>query len=226
MPRMFGIDVESLIRVLSVAAIPGILAITLHEVSHGWVAKQLGDPTASMLGRLTINPLKHVDLIGTILVPIGLLVFVPGGPVFGWAKPVPVDTRNLRRRKRDMAIVAAAGPVSNVLMALFWAVLGRLTLVTVGGSSAVSEWVLGMCVFGMFINAVLTIFNLLPIPPLDGGRVLVACLPSKVSDVVERIEPFGLIIVILLVVSGALGSIIDRPFGSLLAFYHSVAGLA
>ncbi len=110
MPRMFGIDVESLIRVLSVAAIPGLLAITLHEVSHGWVAKQLGDPTASMLGRLTINPLKHVDPIGTILVPIGLLVFVPGGPVFGWAKPVPVDTRNLRRRKRDMAIVAAAGP--------------------------------------------------------------------------------------------------------------------
>jgi Zn-dependent protease len=219
---MTGIDLPNLLYNIAIAAIPAIFAITLHEVAHGWVAKQLGDPTAHRLGRLTVNPLKHVDPIGTVLVPIAMLMFAPAGMVFGWAKPVPVDARNLRNRKRDMAIVALAGPFSNLLMGLLWAALGIAAMATVGPQSPL----MGMCLFGMFINTVLCVFNLLPIPPLDGGRVLVAVLPGKISDVVERMEPFGLIIVLLLVVSSALGPIIERPVFALLDFFHSIAGLA
>lgn len=223
---MSDIDFERVLRLLSVAAIPGLFAITLHEVSHGWVAKKLGDPTAYMLGRLSLNPLKHVDPLGTVLVPIAMLLFAPAGMLFGWAKPVPVAAQNLRNRKRDMAIVAVAGPVSNLLMAIFWAVAAKILLTLVTYSSPVAEWALGMCVFGMFINVVLAVVNLIPIPPLDGGRILVALLPAKISDVVERIEPFGLIILVLLMVSRVLASVVERPVNSLLALYHSVAGLA
>lgn len=222
---MFDLDVQQLISVLSIAAIPGLLAITLHEVSHGWVAKQLGDPTAYMLGRLTINPLKHVDPIGTVLVPIAMLLFAPAGMVFGWAKPVPVATPNLRNPKRDMALVAIAGPISNLLMAAFWALLMNVVL-AVDLPESVARWAEGACVFGMWINVVLAVVNLIPIPPLDGGRVLVAALPGKLSNVVERIEPFGLIILIVLMVSQVLLPVVERPANELLAIYHSVAGLA
>jgi Zn-dependent protease len=220
---MLGIDIQDLIRF---ALLPGLLAITLHEVSHGWVAKQLGDPTAYMLGRLSINPLKHIDPIGTVVVPIAMLLFAPPGMFFGWAKPVPVTTENLRNRKRDMAIVALAGPVSNLLMAAFWALLLNVVLTGLELSGPVAEWIVGTCMFGMWINVVLAVVNLLPIPPLDGGRVLVALLPGKISDAVERVEPFGLIILIVLMVSQVLGPVVERPANSLLAVYHSVAGLA
>ncbi|HEV7767811.1 MAG TPA: site-2 protease family protein [Thermoanaerobaculia bacterium] len=223
---MLGIDVQELLRILSRAAVPGLLAITLHEVAHGWAAKQLGDPTAQMLGRLTINPLKHVDLLGTVLVPLAMLLFAPPGLLFGWAKPVPVTTENLRSRKRDMAIVAIAGPASNLLMAVVWSLLAKFVIVAFGTTGSVVDWALGACVFGMWINTVLAVVNLLPVPPLDGGRILVALLPARVSDAVERIEPFGIIIVILLMVSGVLGSLVEGPRDSLLAVYHSVAGLA
>jgi Zn-dependent protease len=222
---MLGMDTQELIRLLAVAAIPGLFAITLHEVSHVWVAKQLGDPTAYMLGRLSVNPLKHVDPIGTVLVPIGMLLFAPAGMLFGWAKPVPVAAENLRNRKRDMAIVALAGPISNLLMAIFWALLTNVML-RFSEAGAFADWVLGMCIFGMRFNIVLAVVNLIPVPPLDGGRVLVGILPRKLSDLVERVEPFGLIIVILLLVSGVLSSVVERPANSLLAIYHSVAGLA
>jgi Zn-dependent protease len=223
---MFGMDTQELLRVVSIGAIPILFAITLHEVAHGWVAKQLGDPTAYMLGRLSLNPLKHVDPIGTVLVPIAMLLFAPAGVFFGWAKPVPVAAPNLRNPRRDMAIVALAGPISNLLMASFWAVLLFVVRSMLGLSGPVAQWVEGMCMMGMYINVVLAVVNLIPIPPLDGGRVLVSFLPRKISDTVDRFEAFGFIIVILLMVSGVLGSVMVPPMNSLLAIYHSVAGLA
>jgi len=223
---MFGMDLHSLLITLSIVAIPGIFAITLHEVSHGWAAKRLGDPTAAKLGRLTINPIKHIDPLGTIVVPLATLLLLPGGMVFGWAKPVPVVSQNLGNPQRDLALVAAAGPASNLLMAIVWALVGKVVTSQFGMSGPVNEWVLGACVFGMQINVVLAILNLLPIPPLDGGKVLAGFLPALAAKVLERIEPFGLIIVILLMASRVLGAILERPVNSLLAFYHSVAGLA
>ena len=223
---MFGMDIQALLLLLSKVLIPGVFAITLHEVAHGWTAKVLGDPTASMLGRLTINPLKHVDPIGTVLVPVALLLFAPPGMIFGWAKPVPIDPRRFRNPKRDELLVAVAGPASNLLMGGAWALIANPAIAWLEPSSPLTEWVVGMCMFGMLINIILAVFNLLPIPPLDGWRVIAVCLPEKASDVIRRVEPFGLIIVILLMVSGVLGSVLERPANSLLAVYHSVAGLA
>jgi Zn-dependent protease len=219
-------DIQELLLLLSKVLIPGVFAITLHEVAHGWTAKILGDPTASMLGRLTVNPLKHVDPIGTVLVPIALLLFAPPGMIFGWAKPVPIDPRRLRNPRRDELLVAVAGPVSNLLMAGVWALIANPAIAYLEPSSPLAEWVVGMCIFGMLINIILAVFNLLPIPPLDGWRVIAVWLPEKTLDVIRRVEPFGLIFVILLMVSGMLGAILERPANSLLAVYHSVAGLA
>jgi Zn-dependent protease len=223
---MSGFDVQDLLRILSVALIPGIFAITLHEVSHGWVAKRLGDPTAYMLGRLTINPLKHVDPVGTVIVPIAMLLLSHGSMAFGWAKPVPVAFRNLRHPKRDMVLVAAAGPVSNFAMAAFWALLGGALVMVIGVNAGATEWLLNMCVFGMQINVILAVFNLLPIPPLDGGRVLAGLLPRSGSNLLERIEPFGLMIVVLLMVSGVLWTIMGPLRDFFLKFYFNLAGLS
>jgi Zn-dependent protease len=221
---MPAIDVQELLRILSVALIPGVFAITLHEVSHGWVAKQLGDQTAYMLGRLTVNPLKHVDPLGTVVVPIVMLLFSHGTMAFGWAKPVPVAFRNLRHPKRDLILVAAAGPVSNFAMAAFWALFAAV-LLTFGVTTGATEWLLNMCVFGMQINVILAVFNLLPIPPLDGGRVLAGLLPKSGSDALERVEPFGLIIVVVLIISGTLWSIMGPFRDFFLKLYFNIAGL-
>ena len=223
---MSGLDVDGLLRVLSVALIPGIFAITLHEVAHGWVAKQLGDPTAYMLGRLTINPLKHVDPLGTVVVPIGLLLLSHGSMAFGWAKPVPVAFRNLRHPKRDMVLVAAAGPISNLAMGTAWSLLAAALTLSGASAGGIAEWLFNMCIFGMQINVLLAVFNLLPIPPLDGGRVLAGLLPRSGSDLLERIEPFGLMIVVLLMATGVLSSIMDPLRGFFLKFYFNLAGLA
>jgi Zn-dependent protease len=219
-------DIYRLLQVLSVAAIPGIFAITLHEVSHGWVARYLGDPTAYMLGRLTLNPLKHVDPLGTVVVPIGMLLLSGGQMAFGWAKPVPVAFRNLRNPKRDMVLVAAAGPLSNFTMALGWALLFAIGAAASGLESSVGRWVLNMCVFGIQINVILAIFNLLPVPPLDGGRVLSGLLPKAGSELLDRIEPFGFMIVVLLMVTNVLWTIMDPFRRFFLDFYFSLAGLA
>ena len=194
------------IQVLAIFALPLIFGITVHETAHGWVAKQLGDNTAFMLGRLTLNPLKHIDPVGTILVPLGLYLMT--GYPFGWAKPVPVDWRKLNHPKRDMGYVALAGPAANLLMALIWALLIYFGFMLIEAVPQFSVPLIYMGVAGVLINAVLMALNLLPILPLDGGRILSSLLPLKQAQLYARTEAFGLIIVVLLLVTGLLGAIL------------------
>jgi Zn-dependent protease len=196
-------------QLIAVALLPLLFAITVHEVAHGWVAKHLGDPTAQRLGRLTLNPIKHIDPIGTLLVP-GLLLLL-GGFIFGWAKPVPVTFENLRHPKRDMAIVAAAGPGANLLMAIGWALvakLGTLLPATLPWAATPLQY---MGAFGITINVVLMVLNLIPIPPLDGGRVAVGLLPGPLGWQLSRIEPYGFFILLGLIATGLLGHLLGPP---------------
>ncbi len=212
----------NLVQTIAVWALPVLFAITLHEVAHGWVARYFGDRTAEMMGRLSLNPIRHVDPIGTIVVPAVLLVL--GGFLFGWARPVPVNYSNLRHPKRDMAIVAAAGPVSNLLMGLAWAVILKLTTLV----SAESGIVLGlryMAQAGITINAVLMVLNLLPLPPLDGGRVMTGLLPTRAAISFSRIEPYGLFILLALMASGVLSRILYPPLVLVQGFLYGVVGL-
>ena len=212
----------SMPQFIAVAALPLLFAITVHEVAHGWMAKQFGDPRAQRLGRLTLNPLKHIDPLGTVVVPIILLLL--GGFIFGWAKPVPVSWGNLRHPKRDMAIVAAAGPGANLVMALFWAVVARIG-VEFGTSSWVGLPMQYMGQFGIEINAVLMILNLLPIPPLDGGRVAVGLLPGPWAWQLSRIEPFGFFILLALLATHVLGAIIGPPIRMVMQLVYTIVGL-
>jgi Zn-dependent protease len=220
---MPDLDLARFIYTLSYAAIPAIFAITVHEVAHGWVAKHCGDPTAAFAGRLTLNPLKHIDPIGTVVVPIALLLFSPF--VFGWAKPVPVAFNNLDKPKRDMVLVAAAGPGVNLIMALIWALFGALQFAALSVADVGSQWLLDMAGFGVRINVVLAVFNMLPIPPLDGGRVLAGLAPRSVGDVLDRIEPFGLFIVLALMISRVLWVIIEPPVLFFLDFFFQIIQL-
>lgn len=212
----------SLPQLIAVAILPLIFAITVHEVAHGWMAKQFGDPTAQRLGRLTLNPLKHIDPIGTVAVPVLLLVL--GGFIFGWAKPVPVTWENLRHPKRDMAIVAAAGPAANLLMALIWAVVLRVG-VTLGPTSWAGIPMQYMGEFGIQINVVLMVLNLIPLPPLDGGRVAVGLLPGPWAWQLARIEPFGFFILLALLATGVLSTIISPPINMVMHLVSLVVGL-
>lgn len=214
----------SLPAVIAVWVLPVLFAITVHEVAHGWVASRLGDRTAEMMGRLTLNPLKHIDPVGTVLVPAVMLLL--GGFVFGWAKPVPVAMRNLRRPKTDMAIVALAGPVANLIMAIGWAVVVKLCVVyhPMLGPAALFGALMGVA--GVSINLVLMALNLLPIPPLDGGRILVGVLPEPASSQVARLEPYGLIVVIGLLALGVLRYVLAPMFHFSLELLLDLVGLS
>jgi Zn-dependent protease len=197
----------SLPQLVAVYAIPVILAITLHEAAHAFVAAQLGDRTAQQLGRMTINPLRHIDPIGTLLVPALILLASKafgGVLLFGWAKPVPIIQSNLRSPRRDMGIVAAAGPGANIAMALGWGLLLKLLLV--GGID--SEFFFRMAVAGVLVNLALAVLNLVPIPPLDGGRIVASLLPDSLANAYSRIEPWGVFLLLALLATGALGGVL------------------
>jgi Zn-dependent protease len=213
----------TLAQKIAVWALPVLFAITVHEVAHGWVAKKLGDPTAFMLGRLSLNPLKHIDPIGTIVVPAMLLML--GGFIFGWAKPVPVTWQNLRNPKRDMALVALAGPGANLVMAIFWAMIAKIGLLTAAMIPSVSEPLIYMAGAGIFINIILMVLNLLPIPPLDGGRIMAGVLPGPISYKFSRLEPYGFFILLALLATGILSSILGPPVQGLLALIYSIFGI-
>ena len=200
-------NIDAIIQGISIWALPVLFAIVLHEVAHGWVADRLGDNTARFMGRLTLNPLKHIDPIGTVLIPIVLLV--AGSPfLFGYAKPVPVNFGKLNYPKRDMIWVALAGPITNLVLALLSTLLLALTIHMPASLTWVSEPLSLMCQASIIINLVLFIFNLLPLPPLDGGRVAVGLLPGPLAYQLSRIEPFGFLIIVLLLVFGLLQSVI------------------
>lgn len=197
-------QLEQLIQTISLAAIPVLFAITLHEAAHGYVARHFGDMTAYQQGRISLNPMRHIDPVGTVLFP--LLTLWLGGILFGWAKPVPVNFAALRRPKQDMLWVAIAGPASNLFMALGWAFFYKMAFFFPG--SYFAEPLLGMAEWGIRINVILMVLNLLPLPPLDGGRVAVSLLPHRQAYQLSRIEPYGMFILIFMVVSGLLGFIL------------------
>lgn len=211
----------TLVQKIAVWALPVLFAITVHEASHGYVARMLGDPTAEAAGRLSLNPLRHIDPVGTILVP-GILLAL-GGFLFGWAKPVPVNFRKLRHPRRDMAFVAVAGPLSNLVMAVIWGLLLKLAL----AMSTEGVW-LGlryMAVAGISINLVLMVLNLLPLPPLDGGRVLNGLVSESLARRLDRIEPYGLVILVVLMATGLLGQILYWPLAFAQLTVFSLLGL-
>ena len=195
---------EEIIQQIAVYAIPVLFAITVHEAAHGYVARMFGDNTAYVLGRVTLNPVKHIDPLGTIVIPLGMVLLT--GFMFGWAKPVPVDWGSLRRPKRDMIWVAAAGPVVNLVMAVIWALIYR----TLSAAGVQESYFYLVAQAGISVNLVFMALNLLPIPPLDGGRIVSGVLPTRMSIAYSRIEPYGLVILLVLMFTGAL-SFFLRP---------------
>lgn len=203
-----GMDFSALIQGIAIAALPIILAITLHEAAHGYAARHFGDPTAWLQGRISANPFKHIDPVGTVVLPF--ILFVIGSPfIFGWAKPVPVNFGNLRNPKRDMLWVAAAGPGSNFAMALLWAAILKAAWVTPLNYFSVP--MAEMAKIGITINVVLMVLNLFPLPPLDGGRIAVSLLPHRLAWKFSQVERFGFPILLILLFTGILGAVL-RPF--------------
>lgn len=201
---------NDIIQGIAIYALPVIFAITLHEAAHGYAAKHFGDFTAHNEGRISLNPIRHIDPVGTILVPLSLFIIskitMGSGFLFGWAKPVPVIFSNLRQPKRDMLWVAAAGPSANLLMAIFWALIIKLAIAVPDSSFAKPAVLMGIA--GIEINIVLMVLNLLPLPPLDGGRMAVSLLPHNLAYQFSRLEPYGFMILLVLMFSGLLGAVI------------------
>jgi Zn-dependent protease len=203
-------QIAAYVRLVAVGAIPALFAITLHEVSHGWMARRFGDRTAEMLGRLSLNPLRHIDPVGTVLVP--LVTAWIGGLVFGWAKPVPVNARSMRNPKRAMIAVAAAGPAANFLMAIGWALSLHLSPWVFAVSPLLGEFLMQAARIGILFNVLLCIFNLLPIPPLDGGRILRGLVAEPLGRKLDAVEPYGLIIVVALLILELLDVVLGPLF--------------
>jgi len=201
-------DIQSILRQLAISAPAILIAITFHEVAHGWVANKLGDPTAKFMGRLTLNPLAHIDPVGTVLMPALLIIFSQGQFVFGYARPVPINPFNFKNPRKGMALSAAGGPITNILLAAISALLIRLLVLPLSGvvPEGVAESVLKplylMLSSSVVINIVLAAFNLIPVPPLDGGRILVGLVSERQAVALGKLEPYGMIIVIILVVTG------------------------
>lgn len=204
-------DTSNLIQTVLIYALPVLFAITVHEAAHGYAARHFGDNTAYMMGRITLNPLKHIDPVGTILMPLLLYFATSGTFLFGYAKPVPVNFGKLRKPKQHMVWVALAGPASNFAQALLWAVF----LVVLVGMGIDERFFLEMARAGVLVNLVMWAFNLFPLPPLDGGRILVGLLPWKQAQLVSRLEPWGFFIVMGLVIAGIVGSLWLRPLMNL-----------
>ncbi|MES2979561.1 MAG: site-2 protease family protein [Pseudomonadota bacterium] len=200
-------DFAKLIQTVAIYALPVLFAITVHEAAHGYVARYFGDPTAWTLGRVTLNPLKHIDPVGTIVMPLVLYIATAGTFLFGYAKPVPVNFGKLRNPKRDMIWVALAGPGANFIQALMWGVL----FYVLAGADVSEPFFVEMCRAGMLVNVVMFVFNLFPLPPLDGGRILVGLLPWRQAQTVSRIEPWGFFIVMALVLAGVITNFWMRP---------------
>lgn len=223
-------NLNQILPTLVIAALPLLFAITLHEAAHGWVANKLGDKTALMLGRVSLNPVRHIDPIGTIVVPLAMLLLSTGF-IFGWAKPVPVTWQNLRNPRRDMAIVAIAGPLSNLLMAFFWAIVAKLgsfflgTWDTQASMRTVALFFNMSGLFGILINSLLLVLNLLPIPPLDGSKVISAILPPRIAARYDLIEPYGIWILLALLFLGHLQKILLPPVFALTKAISSLFGI-
>ncbi|OGT06776.1 MAG: peptidase [Gammaproteobacteria bacterium GWF2_41_13] len=204
---MFEQTQLSLIQTICIYALPVLFAIVVHEVAHGWMASKFGDKTALLLGRLTLNPLKHIDLFGTIIIPLVLLM-TGSGFIFGWAKPVPINPRNFRNPTKAMPWVAAAGPLANLMMALLWAIIAKGGLWLLHQQLSFALPIVLMGKIGIDINLILMLLNLIPIPPLDGSRILMAFLPKQAQYRYARFEPYGLILLLILLMTGLLGSIL------------------
>jgi len=202
-------DIAAILQQVSVLALPVLFAITLHEAAHGYVAKHFGDLTAYQAGRISLNPLRHIDPVGTVLVPL-IVYFTTAmagqGFLFGWAKPVPVNFGRLRHPKKDMFWVAAAGPLANLFMAILWIFVANISGQFQAGGAA--EWFYGMAEMGLRINVILMILNLFPLPPLDGGRIAVSLLPNPYAYRFAQIEPYGMMILVILLITGILGAVL------------------
>ena len=208
-------DIANTIQTIAIYALPVLFAITLHEAAHGYVARHFGDNTAYSLGRVTLNPMKHIDPVGTIVMPLVLYVATAGTFLFGYAKPVPVQFGRPRNPKRDMIWVALAGPASNLVQALLWGIAFYL----LQGASLTEPFFIKMCQAGILVNVVMFVFNLFPLPPLDGGRILVGLLPYKQAELVSRVEPWGFFVVMALVLTGVISTFWMQP---LMAATYSV----
>jgi Zn-dependent protease len=212
------VDIANIIQTVSLYALPVLFAITVHEAAHGYAARHFGDNTAAMLGRVTLNPLRHIDPVGTILMPLVLYFATSGAFLFGYAKPVPVRFGNLRHPKRDMVWVALAGPGANLVMGLLWGIAFYFS----HAAGITEPFLLKMCQGGVLVNIVMFAFNMFPLPPLDGGRILVGLLPYRQAELVSRIEPWGFFIVMALVITNVISTLWMRPVMALTSGFINI----